>query len=463
MNTTPQATYADLYERQRAFFEAGHTLKQSVRESWLRALMDGIRKRENDINAALYEDLRKSPVESMGSEWGFVNNEIRHTLKHLGAWMKPQRKLAPVAAQPGMSVVYPQPLGATLILGAWNYPFQLVVAPLIPALAAGNTAVLKPSELSPATSSVVADLIGSVFSPEHVACVEGGVEASTALLEQPWEHLFFTGGTRVGRIIARAGAETLARVTLELGGKSPAIVSHTANLEVAARRIMFGKVVNAGQTCIAPDYVLVHEAVHDELVHHMSAHLTRMLGDDPQQSQDLGRIVNDRHFQRLRGLMDSGTVAHGGRHDADDRYIEPTLLTGVSWDDAVMQEEIFGPILPILKVRSVEDAIREVRRHRDPLALYLFTEDKAEKDAVLARISFGGGCVNNTLVHLTDPDLPFGGIRTSGIGAYHGRSGFDRFTHYKSVLESSSARLLDPDLKYPPYAGRYELMKKLLG
>ena len=453
----------ELLAAQRAFFDAGHTLPREFRDAQLRALLAAIQRREADIEAALSADLHKPQYEAWALEIGMVQTEIKHAIRHLRRWMKPTTAISPVIAQPSRSVVYPQPVGPSLILGAWNYPFQLSVQPLVSALAAGCTAVVKPSELSPATSAIIAEIVRDTFAPELVAVVEGGVEESTALLKLPWEHVFYTGGTTVGRIVAHAAAEHLSRVTLELGGKSPVIVGPSANMPTAARRIGWGKWINAGQTCIAPDYVLVHESRHDELIEGLRAFAASAYGADPSTSPDYCRIVNERHFRRVAGLIDPAKVVVGGQTDAASRYIAPTVMTGVTWDDPIMKEEIFGPVLPVLKIRSVRDAVDEIRRSPNPLALYLFSEDAADRDLIVDRVSFGGGCWNNTGFHLSDPTLPFGGIRTSGIGAYHGKHGFDRFTHFKAFLESSSARAFDLPLRYAPYEGKLSKLKWLFG
>jgi aldehyde dehydrogenase (NAD+) len=455
--------FGPLLAAQRAFFDAGHTLPREFRDAQLRALLAAIQRRESDIEAALYQDLHKPQYEAWGLEIGMVQTEIKHSLRHLRRWMKPTTSVAPVIAQPSRSVIYPQPLGPSLILGAWNYPFQLSVQPLVSALAAGCPAVVKPSELSPATSAIIAEILRDTFAPELVSVVEGGVEESTALLKLPWEHIFYTGGTAVGRIVAHAGAEHLSRVTLELGGKSPAIIGPSANMVTTVRRVGWGKWVNAGQTCIAPDYVLVHESVHDAFVEGLREYIRTCYGADPSASVDYCRIVNDRHFRRVAGLIDPAKVAVGGQTDAATRYIAPTVMTGVTWDDPVMKEEIFGPVLPVLKIRSVRDAVEEIRRSPNPLALYLFSEDSADRELIVDRVAFGGGCLNNTAFHLSDPNLPFGGLRTSGAGAYHGKHGFDRFTHYKPFLESSSARLFDLPLRYAPYEGKLSKLKWIFG
>ncbi|MCB9664321.1 MAG: aldehyde dehydrogenase family protein [Alphaproteobacteria bacterium] len=460
---TPVSDIEELLERQRRFFESGRTLTHAFRDEQLRSFESAVRKAEARIAEALWADLHKSETETWVVETSFVLGEIAHARKHLKGWMKPRRSIGPVVVQPARSAVYAQPLGTTLILGAWNYPFHLTLAPLVAALAGGNVAVLKPSELSPATSAVIAEVVAEAFDPAVVACVQGGIHTGRALLQQRWDHLCYTGGPGVGKLVAQAGAEHFSRVTLELGGKSPCIVMPSANLETAARRIAWGKWINAGQTCVAPDYLLVHRAVHDDLVERLGKRVRTMFGDDPQDSPDYGRLVNARHFERVKALVDPAKVAFGGRNDPDERYLEPTILTKVTADDPVMQEEIFGPVLPVITVDGLEDAFDRVRQHPDPLAAYLFSEDAGEQDAFVQRLSFGGGCVNHATLHLADPDLPFGGIRGSGLGAYHGLHGFQRFTHAKGVLHAHSSTLLDLTVKYAPYAGKLPFLKRLVG
>jgi aldehyde dehydrogenase (NAD+) len=376
--------------------------------------------------------------------------------------MKKKRTgFAPLVAAPSTSYIHAQPLGTNLIIGAWNYPILLVLSPLVAALAAGNVAVLKPSELAPASSAAVAELVRDTFDESIVAVVEGGVEVSKALLEREWDHLFFTGSTTVGRIVAKAGAEHLARVTLELGGKSPAIVTASADLEIAAKRIVLGKFINLGQTCVAPDYVLAEASIHDALLDRMKATIETFYGADPKACEDLGRIINDRHFERLQGLIDPDKVFVGGEADAAERFIAPTILRDVTMDDAVMGEEIFGPILPVLSVDSLDQAMARVAERPNPLALYLFTGDGHDESSVVNRVSFGGGCINDTLYHLADDALPFGGVRSSGIGAYHGEHGFARFSHYKGILRAPT--WLDPSLKYPPFGPKLGLIKRIMG
>lgn len=457
-----EARLDDVLARQRAYFGSGATLPRAFREDQLHNLLVVIERKEKVLLEALAHDLGRPRVEGYAAEVGGLTSDIRHTLKHLRSWMKPRRKLPPLVAVPSISAVHMQPLGLNLIIAPWNYPIQLALGPLIPAIAAGNVAIIKPSELAPASSSVVTEVVREAFSEEYVAVFEGGVDVSQALLRRPFDHLFFTGGTRVGRIVAHAGAEHLSRVTLELGGKSPTIVTETADLDVAAKRIAMGKFFNAGQTCIAPDYLMVHESVHDPLLERIASCVREFYGDDPSKSNDFGRIINDHHFERLVRLIDEPNVRVGGQAERQTRYIAPTVQTEATLDSAAMADEIFGPILPVMKIRSLQDAVDVIRERPNPLALYLFTTDSHDEKAIVDRVSFGGGCINNTLYHYADPQLPFGGIGTSGIGAYHGKYGFETFSHQKGVLKTGN--FLDPSMKYPPYTeGKFNLIRKVFG
>lgn len=449
-----------LRERQQRFFDGGATLSAEFRLERLKRLDDVLRRHESRMLDALYSDLHKPEVEGYGTEVGFTYSELRHTIKNLRKWMKPQRNLSPMVTQPSSSWTHSQPLGLTLIISPWNYPIQLALGPMIGAIAAGNVAVVKPSEMAPASSEVVTSIVAEAFGEEHVAILEGGVELSTALLERRWDHVFFTGSTQVGRIVAKAAAEHLSRVTLELGGKSPTIVTPSADLRVAARRIAWGKFVNTGQTCVAPDYVLVHRSVADAFTDQLRTAITDFYGPQPRRSPDYGRIINERHFQRLERLIDPSKVVFGGETAASERYIAPTLMRGVSLDDPVMQQEIFGPVLPIIEIDSLDEAISTIRKYPNPLALYLFSSDRHEEERVIAQVSFGGGCINNTLVHLADSNLAFGGVGQSGLGAYHGHHSFGVFSHQKSVLRS--ATFVDPDVKYAPYEGKMGIVRRLV-
>ena len=454
----PTAGHADAL---RAYFETGATKPLSWRLSQLDALEHFLMERDQDIEDALRADLRKPPTEAFTSEAGIALSELRLTRKKLASWMKPERVRTSKIAMPGRSYIYREPLGVTLIIGAWNYPLHLVLVPLIGAIAAGNCAVLKPSEVAPNVSALIAKWIPKYLDRKAVQVVEGGVPETTALLQEKWDHIFYTGNGTVGRIVMAAAARHLTPVTLELGGKSPCIVDESAALNMAAQRIVFGKFFNAGQTCVAPDYVLVHDHVHDALVNRMSSAIREFYGDDPKQSPDFARIVNERHHARLTRLLDDADVVTGGETDLSDRYIAPTIIKNVKEDDAVMQEEIFGPILPVISVPSVDSAIAFVNRRPKPLALYLFGRDKDVHDRVLAGTSAGGTTINHIWLHLGVDQLPFGGVGESGMGAYHGRLSFETFSHHRAVLKKPL--LPDPPLLFPPYSARkLRWIKRLL-
>jgi aldehyde dehydrogenase (NAD+) len=451
-STTPLERIVSAVESARRAFDADVTRSMRWRRRTLEHLQLSLRRRETELLDALAADFAKPAIEAWVTEIGFTIADIDHTLANLPSWAAPRRVHTPVVAQPGSSHVVQQPKGVVAIIAPWNYPVQLCLVPLVAAIAAGNAAVVKPSELTPATADVLARVIADLDDPA-IGIVLGGVTETTELLAQRFDHILYTGNSRVARIVMRAAAEHLTPVTLELGGKSPAIVSRRANIDVAARRIAWGKFVNAGQTCIAPDYVLIDSTVHDAFVTALGNHIRSFYGEHPERSADYARIVNQPQFHRLEKLLDSGTVAVGGTADADTRYIAPTVLTDVSESDPVMQEEIFGPILPVIAVDTLDAAIEFVqRRVRDgdkPLALYTFSEDDAENDRVLDATTSGGACVNATLFHVSNPHLPFGGIGESGMGAYHGRFGFDTFSHQRAVLRRGTR--LDPSVVYPPY------------
>jgi aldehyde dehydrogenase (NAD+) len=442
--------YRDLVARLRAAFATGITRPLA----WRRAQLDGLRRlladNESAIAAALHDDLAKPPQEVVLGETALLFSEIRHARARLERWSRPRRVPTPAIAQPGSSFVQPDPLGVALIIGAWNYPLQLVFAPLIPAIAAGNCAVLKPSEVTPATSALVAELVPRYLDPDAFAVVEGGVDETTALLEQRFDHVFYTGGAEVGRIVMKAAAEHLTPVTLELGGKSPAIVDDSADLVSTARRLAWGKALNAGQTCIAPDYVLVARNRRDALIDALREQFERMLGPDPRQSEDYAAIVNDKHFERVAALIDQGRVAIGGRTDPARRRIEPTVLTDVSMDAAVMRDEIFGPVLPVVDVDGFDEAVDFVRAGDKPLAAYLFARSRATEKRFLAELAAGSMCINDVMMFMSVPELPFGGVGESGMGQYHGQAGFDRFSHLKSVIRRG--RFPDPSIRFAPYS-----------
>jgi len=432
--------FAPLIARQRQHFQTGVTRPLAYRQKQLQRLQTAIESRESTLLDALHADLRKSPREAYTSEIGFVLGESLHALKHLPSWMTPQRRHLPLLAWPGKACVTSEPFGVALIIGPWNYPFQLLLAPLIGAIAAGNCAILKPSEFAPLTAAVTAELVAGNFPPEYLTVVEGERPAAEALLHEKFDIIFFTGSTNVGRIVMTAAARHLTPVTLELGGKCPAIVCADASLDVTARRIAWGKFMNAGQTCVAPDFVLVDRHIQPQLVDALKKSVRDFYGDNPQQSPDFGRIVNRRHFDRLAGYVTGG--------NAGDLYVPPTILTDVSWDDPVMQEEIFGPILPVLAFENLDEALAKLRDQPVPLALYLFTNDQPTQQRVVAETRSGGVCINDTIVHMVGHDLPFGGLGESGMGRYHGKASFDCFSHPRSVVQRST--LFDPRFRYPP-------------
>jgi aldehyde dehydrogenase (NAD+) len=452
---------ASLVSRLRSHFGTGATKQLAWRLSQLDALEHFLMEREGDIVEALHEDLGKPETEALLSEVRMIAGEVRLTRKNLRRWMKPERVRTPLVALPGRSYIYREPLGLVLIIAPWNYPFQTAVLPLVGALAAGNCVVIKPSEIAPHTSKVIAKWIPKYMDTTAVQVVEGGVPETTALLRQKWDHIFYTGNGTVGRIVMEAASAHLTPVTLELGGKSPAIVDETADLDGAARRIVYGKFFNAGQTCVAPDYVLVHDAVHDALLNRMVSAVREFYGDDPKQSPDFARIINERHLARLERLLDGADIAAGGETDVGERYIAPTILKNVKEGDAVMRDEIFGPILPVIAVPSVPAAVAFVNRHPKPLALYFFSTSKAAQELVIGGTSAGGTTINHVWLHVGVPALPFGGVGESGMGAFHGRHSFETFSHKRGVLKKST--LKDLPLIFPPYAPwKQRWLKRLL-
>ena len=449
-----------LKNEQNSFFNTGKTKSYEFRVGNLKKLENSIRANETEILKALKDDLNKSETEGYISEIGFLYEEIRFALKHLKKWMKPQRVSTPVTQWPGRSYIFSEPLGSVLIIAPWNYPFQLGISPLIGAIAAGNCAVIKPSEVSSHTGRVIEKLIFETFPREYISVVLGGVETSQALIAQPWDHLFFTGGTEIGKKVAMEAAKTLTPVTLELGGKSPCILDQDIDWEVAAKRIVWGKFFNAGQTCVAPDYVLLPQGTADRFLPLLKTAIEKFFTATPETSPDYGRIVSCGHYDRLKKYLSRGQVAIGGVCKEEERFISPTVLTQVSWQDEVMREEIFGPILPLLEYESLEQALGEIESRAKPLALYFFSSDQEKIRSVLNRLSFGGGCINDTLVHLANPKLPFGGVGESGIGRYHGKYSFDTFSHQKGVVERSFWG--DVALRYPPYQNHLKLFKKIM-
>lgn len=443
------ASIPDLVARLRSGFDAGRTRPLEWRRTQLEQLRKMLVENGDAWTRALYQDLRKPEVEAWATDISLVIAEIGLAQKNLRAWTKPESISTPMKLQPGKSWIVREPLGLVLIIAPWNYPVQLALAPLVAAIAAGNAAIVKPSEVTPNVSALLGALLPKYLDRECIACVEGGVAETTALLAERYDHVFYTGNGRVGRVVMQAAAKHLTPVTLELGGKSPCIVDADCDLDVAARRIVWGKFLNCGQTCIAPDYVLVHQSRHDALIEKLVANVRAFYGADPKRSADLGRIVNEAHVDRLAKLLESGTAVIGGEVDRADRWVAPTILRDVPPDSPVMQDEIFGPILPILAVRDVDEAIAFINGREKPLALYVFTSRPEVEQAVLSRTSSGGVCVNAVLWHIGNENLPFGGVGESGMGAYHGRHGFETLSHRRSVLKKSVK--VDPSIAYPPF------------
>ncbi|WP_111657010.1 aldehyde dehydrogenase [Isoalcanivorax indicus] len=451
---------AEAVARQRRYFESGATRSLAFRMQQLRTLKDAIVEYQSDIQDALKADIGRPPFEAY-IEISTAIEDLKHTLKHLKGWMKPRRVSTSMWAQPGRSRIESTPQGVTFLLGPYNYPFLLLIQPLIGSIAAGNTAALKPSSLNPTVADVVEKIIKRCFSEEYVSVFKGSTEVTNVLLEQRFDHIFFTGSPRVGRIVMAAAAKHLTKVTLELGGKSPTIVHKDANLKVAARRILAGKMLNVGQTCVAPDHVHVHEDIKEAFEQTLVATLKEFYGDDPSQSPDLGRMINERHFDRVAGLIDTGKVLAGGQTDRAQKYIAPTLLKDVTMDDLIMQEEIFGPVLPLLTYRSIEELVGNLKKLPEhPLALYLFTASEQVERQVLDNTQFGGGCINNTVMHVANPNLPFGGVGESGMGAYHGKNSFDVFSHQRGILKATT--LFDIKFRYAPYKDKVNLIRKMI-
>ncbi|HDH7801467.1 TPA: aldehyde dehydrogenase [Staphylococcus aureus] len=443
----------------KAFFNTQQTKDISFRKEQLKKLSKAIKSYESDILEALYTDLGKNKVEAYATEIGITLKSIKNARKELKNWTKTKNVDTPLYLFPTKSYIKKEPYGTVLIIAPFNYPFQLVFEPLIGAIAAGNTAIIKPSELTPNVARVIKRLINETFDANYIEVIEGGIEETQTLIHLPFDYVFFTGSENVGKIVYQAASENLVPVTLEMGGKSPVIVDETANIKVASERICFGKFTNAGQTCVAPDYILVHESVKDDLITALSKTLREFYGQNIQQSPDYGRIVNLKHYHRLTLLLNSAqmNIVFGGHSDEDERYIEPTLLDHVTNDSAIMQEEIFGPILPILTYQSLDEAIAFIHQRPKPLSLYLFSEDENATQRVINELSFGGGAINDTLMHLANPKLPFGGVGASGMGRYHGKYSFDTFTHEKSYIFKSTR--LESGVHLPPYKGKFKYIK----
>lgn len=440
--------YAKIVEDQRKIFNANGTKDLAFRKKLLQILQSVLKDNEAELYEAIHKDLGKSEVEAYSTELSLIYSEIRYFLKNLKQLAKPRSVSTNIINQLGSSEIHYEPYGTSLIIGAWNYPYQLSLLPAINALAAGNTVILKPSEVAANTAAMMQKVINENFPPEVFHVILGGVKETTELLKLRFDKIFFTGNPTVGKIVYEAAAKHLTPVTLELGGKSPAIVTPSANLKVAAKRIVWGKFLNAGQTCLAPDYLYVEESVKDELLTTLKQHIEEAAYEEG--SENYTRIINEKHFDRLKGLVDNKKVYYGGKMDKDKLFIEPTIMDKVDWKDEVMQEEIFGPILPVLSYTDFEETLKTIKEKEKPLSAYLFSGDGMEKKQFLEDISFGGGCINDTIMHITNPELPFGGVGNSGIGSYHGEYGFETFSHRKSIIKKATWG--EPNLKYPPYS-----------
>ncbi|PEJ57633.1 MULTISPECIES: aldehyde dehydrogenase [unclassified Bacillus (in: firmicutes)] len=451
--------YASLVSSQNAFFQTGKTRSYEFRIQQLVKLYKVISENEKLILEAVKKDLNKSEFEGFFGDVALILHEITYVKKQLRKWMKPSKVQTPITHFGSSCKVYREPYGVNLIISPWNYPFQLTFIPLIGAIAGGNTAIIKPSELTPNSSALIARLIKETFSSEFIACIEGGVEESTALLNERFDHIFFTGSVQVGSIVMQSASKHLTPVTLELGGKSPTIVDSSANIKLAARRIAWGKFFNAGQTCIAPDYIYVHKSIEEKFLSTLKEEIERLFTENPLTYSDYTHVVNDRHFSRLKKLLAGPTVFYGGETDEITLAFEPTILTNVTLDHPVMKEEIFGPILPVLTFRSIDEVINDINSNPKPLALYLFTEKSSVKERIINNIPFGGGCINDTLYHITTPHLPFGGVGHSGHGSYHGIHSFKCFTHEKSVLNQTTK--FDLNVRYHTTKGALNIIRKL--
>ena len=438
-----------IVSRQRSFFYTGTTLPVSYRLAALKRLQASIRKHQDEISQAIREDLGKSAFESYMCETGIVLSEITYMLRHTRSFSREKTVYTPLAQFHSRSYKKPSPYGTVLIMSPWNYPFLLTIEPLVDAIAAGNTAVLKPSAYSPHTSEMIRCIISECFSEEYIAVVTGGRAENTCLLNEHFDYIFFTGSQAVGREVMRHASEYLTPVTLELGGKSPCIVDKTANLKLAAKRIVFGKYLNCGQTCVAPDYIYCDASIKEQLIEEIKIQIAKQFGPSPLTSDDYGKIINQKHFERLTGLMDPQKIVYGGKSSLDSLKIEPTVMDAVTFEDAVMQQEIFGPVLPVLTYGNLDEAIEKINSMPHPLALYLFTKDQANIQKVTSRCGYGGGCINDTIIHLATSEMGFGGFGESGMGSYHGRDGFCTFSHEKSIVDKKT--WLDLPMRYQPY------------
>lgn len=454
--------YEEVLNLQKKYLENKKTISVDERINNLKKLKSLIKKYEKDIIYALELDLGKHVFESYTNEVGFVYSSIEYTINNIKKWAKVKEVKNDLAQLPGKSYIYKCHYGSVLIIGPYNYPFQLLIEPLVGAIAGGNTIVLKPSEYTTNLEVIIMKMISEGFNKEYIAVVTGDYKVNSELLDLNFDYIFFTGSVNVGKIVMEKASKNLIPVTLELGGKSPVIVDNTANLKISAKRIMWGKLINAGQTCVAPDYVLAHEDIYDDLINEFIKAIKDFYGDDIRGNKEFGRIVNNKHMNRLKNILeyDKHKIVYGGEIDFDNRFISPTILKDIDLSDKVMSDEIFGPILPVIKYKNIEDIKHYISAHRNPLALYVFSEDKDFSEDIITRFSFGGGCVNDTVSHVASNYLPFGGIGTSGMGSYHGKNSFDTFTHSKSIVKKSTK--LDIKLAFPPYKNRLNAIKKIM-
>ena len=448
-----------LITQQRQYFKTEHTRGYQHRKALLKQLKAEIIDRESDIYDALQKDFKKSAFEAYLSEVGIAITEIDLAVKHLHRWSKPRRVRPSLLNFPSTDFIYSEPYGTALIIAPWNYPFQLAITPVVAAIAAGNTVVLKPSELTPHTSQLVEEIIGKVFRKEHVAVCQGGIPVATELLAQRWDYIFFTGSVPVGKIVAKAAAQFMTPVTLELGGKNPCIIDGSMDLKLTAKRLVWGKFFNAGQTCIAPDYLIVHADKKDTLIEALKQEIIKAYGENPETSKDYPRIINERNLKRLVLLLDGTEVVFGGSFDKNDNYLAPTIIDEPDLGSEVMKDEIFGPILPVLTYETEDDIERIISNYAKPLAFYVFSKDRKFSKRMMTTYSFGGGTINDTMIHFGNHRLPFGGVGDSGVGAYHGRLGFDTFSHQKAVVRK--ANWLDIPMRYAPYKHKLKQLKAM--
>jgi aldehyde dehydrogenase (NAD+) len=446
--------------KQKIFFENGKTLDINFRIEQLKILRKAIIEFQPTLFDALYKDLNKSNFESYATEVGFVLDEIRFVLKHLKKWSNPKKVKTPIVSQPGKSLIYSEPYGVSLIISPWNYPFQLLISPLIGAISAGNCAILKPSELAEHTSNITCQMIAKFFNNEYINVIEGGIDTNKFLLEQQWDFVFYTGSISVGKIVMSACSKFLTPFILELGGKNPTIITKDADLDKAAKKITWGKFINGGQTCIAPDYLLVHKSIKNKLIEYIKKYIIEFYGENPIESIDYAKIINKKHFDRLLSLLKKGNIIFGGIDDDVNNKISPTLIDNININDPIMKEEIFGPLLPIIEFQKIQDVFNIIQYNPNPLAFYLFTNNKKTEKEVIKKIKAGGGSINDTLMHIVSPHMPFGGINTSGIGRYHGKASFEIFSNQKAILKKSN--ILDNPLRYPPYKDKLKFLKWFL-